>query len=169
MPKDINKKRGYEQAWYLPDSPEKDEEGQTFWKPVVRVGRHVPFGYRQDPDDPYILLPIEEELELLEQAKIYMRRYSLRQVARWLSEESGRYISHEGLRKRVNIERSRKAQAAIYRQYARRAKEAEEKARKIEENRIGGKTLYENSSSLRRKAEEQQQDDSSSGSETSGD
>jgi len=164
MAKDINKKAGYEQTWYLPDSPDKDKEGNSFWKPVVRIGRHIPFGYKQDPDDPDILLPIEEELELLEQAKIHMRRYSLRQVANWLSEESGRYISHEGLRKRVNIERSRKAQAAIYRQYARRAQEATEKARKIEEQRIGGRTLYENNSTKRRAAEK----DSSSG-ETSGD
>jgi hypothetical protein len=164
MAKDINKKAGYEQTWYLPDSPYKDNEGNSFWKPVVRIGRHIPFGYEQCPDDPDILLPIERELELLEQAKIYMRRYSLRQVANWLSEESGRYISHEGLRKRVNIERSRKAQAAIYHQYARRAKEASEKAKRIEENRIGGRTLYENTST-RRKAEA----DDSSTSETSGD
>lgn len=166
MAKDINKKAGYEQTWYLPDSPYKDKEGNSFWKPVVRIGRHIPFGYEQDPDDPDILLPIERELELLEQAKIYMRRYSLRQVARWLSEESGRYISHEGLRKRVNIERSRKAQAAIYHQYARRAKEASEKAKRIEENRIGGRTIYENSSSRRKAAEEQS---NSSSTETSGD
>jgi hypothetical protein len=166
MAKKVYKKGGFEQTWCLPNSPYRDSEGNSVWTPVVRVGRYIPFGYEQDPEDPDILLPIHEELELLEKAKIYLRRYSLRQVANWLTEESGRYISHEGLRKRVNIERSRKAQASIHNQYARRAQEASEKARRIQENRIGGKTLYENRSS-RRKAEEA--GDNSSSGETSED
>lgn len=108
------------------------------WYPVVRIGRHVPFGYEQDPEDPDILLPIPHELEMLEKAKLYLREYSLRMVARWLSENSGRYISHTGLKKRVNIEESRRKAAATYRVYAKRAEEAAEKARKLEEERIGG-------------------------------
>ena len=40
------------------------------WYPVVRVGRHVPFGYKQDENDEDLLIPIPEELELLEKAKI---------------------------------------------------------------------------------------------------
>ena len=38
--------------------------GKRVWYPVVRVGRVVPFGYKQDPDDKDILLPIQSELEL---------------------------------------------------------------------------------------------------------
>ena len=42
------------------------------WYPVVRVGRHVPFGYKQDENDEDLLIPIPEELELLEKAKLNM-------------------------------------------------------------------------------------------------
>jgi hypothetical protein len=142
MKKNLQKKAKTNQLWFLPNKPEEDEEGNSFWIPIVRIGKHVPFGYRQDPDDEDILLPIEEELELLEKAKIYLRTYSYRQVAAWLSNESGRYISHEGLRKRVNVERSRKAAAARSLAYARRAQEAADKAAKIQ-GRIGGRTVYD--------------------------
>ena len=33
-------------------------DGKKTWYPVVRVGRVVPFGYKQDPEDEDILLPI---------------------------------------------------------------------------------------------------------------
>ena len=121
------------QTWKI---PKRGLTGE--WYPVVRVGRHIPFGYEQDPDDPDILQPIPEELEMLETAKKYLAEYSLRMVARWLSEHSGRYISHVGLKKRVNIEEQRRNSASTHRVYERRAKEAAEKARKLEEARIGG-------------------------------
>ena len=54
-------------TWTLPKPDFVD--GEYVWKPVVRLGSHVPFGYRQDPNDGDILLPIPEELELFEQAK----------------------------------------------------------------------------------------------------
>ena len=116
--------------------PEETEDGFV-WKPVVRVGRIIPFGYRQDPEDNDIILPIPEELELLEQAKVYLKQYSLRNVADWLSEESQRYISHVGLMKRIKLEQKRKKEASTQRYYAQRYKEAAEKARKLEEERIG--------------------------------
>ena len=132
-------------TWKLP-APEK---GETFeWKKVVRVGRHVPFGYRQDPDDCDILIPIEQELELLEEAKKYLRQYSYRDVAAWLSEQSDRYISHVGLMKRVKIEQKRKREAANQRQLAAKYKVALEKAEKLEAQRLGGKDLRESASSL---------------------
>jgi hypothetical protein len=137
------------QTWFLP----KAIEGE--WYPVVRVGRHVPFGYEQDPDDDMILLPIQSELELLEKAKKYLAEYSLRLVAQWLSQESGRYISHVGLIKRVNIEKTRNQAADAHRVYARRCKEASEKALKLEEQRIGGR---------RTRAGSDEEDSSSSGS-----
>jgi len=105
---------------------------------MVRVGRHIPFGYEQDENDKDILQPIPEQLEMLEQAKKYLAEYSLRLVARWLTEQSGRYISHVGLNKRVSIEQKRRKTSSTYRDYERRYKEASEKARKLEEDRIGG-------------------------------
>ena len=123
--------------WKLP-VPEETDEGFN-WQPVVRIGRTVPFGYEQDPTDLDVLQPIVDELELLERAKKYLRQYSYRDVANWLSEQSGRYISHVGLMKRVKLEQKRKRQASNQRYLAERYKEALQKAEKLEE-RIGGRT-----------------------------
>src|SRR5210317_1920190 len=82
--------------------PLRGEDGE--WYPIIRVGRHIPFGYKQDEDDPDLLIPIPEELELLEKAKLLLQEYSIRNVAHWLSKQSGRYISHVGLDKRVRLE-----------------------------------------------------------------
>ena len=122
--------------WKLP-VPEETEDGFN-WQPVVRIGRTVPFGYEQDPTDLDILQPIVDELELLERAKKYLKQYSYRDVANWLSEQSGRYISHVGLMKRVKLEQKRKRQASNQRYLAERYKEALQKAERLEE-RIGGR------------------------------
>ena len=124
--------------WKLP-VPEETDDGFD-WQPVVRVGRTVPFGYEQDAKDKDVLLPIVEELNLLEKAKKYLKQYSYRDVSNWLSEQSKRYISHVGLMKRVKIEQKRKTDAATQRYLAQRYKEALEKAEKIEAKRIGGRT-----------------------------
>tara|TARA_Y100000004_G_scaffold85036_1_gene95432 strand:- start:52 stop:471 length:420 start_codon:yes stop_codon:yes gene_type:complete len=123
--------------WKLP-VPEETEDGFD-WKPVVRVGRVIPFGYKQDPEDKDILLPIVEELNLLEKAKKYLKQYSYRDVANWLSEQSGRYISYVGLRHRVKLEEKRKREASNKRYLAERYKEALEKAEKLEATRFGAR------------------------------
>ena len=123
--------------WKLPP-PETTENGFE-WYPVVRIGRHIPFGYKQDPEDQDILLPIEDELELYEKAKKFLKQYSYRDVANWLSTQSGRYISHVGLMKRVKIEQKRKTTASNKRYLAQRYKEALEKAEKIEARIQGGR------------------------------
>ena len=123
--------------WKLP-VPEETDEGFN-WQPVVRIGRTVPFGYEKDLTDLDILQPVVEELELLERAKKYLKQYSYRDVANWLSEQSGRYISHVGLMKRVKLEQKRKRQASNQRYLAQRYKEALEKAEKIEATRFGAR------------------------------
>jgi len=120
--------------WQIPLRGELGE-----WYPVIRVGRHVPFGYEQDEEDELLLLPVPSELELLEKAKLFLKEYSTRQVANWLSKESGRYISHVGLYKRVRMEEKRRRASSNYRQYAKKYKEAARKSQKIEEERLGGK------------------------------
>jgi hypothetical protein len=120
--------------WQIPLQGEKGE-----WYPVVRVGRHIPFGYKQDEEDEFLLIPIPEELELLEKAKLFLQDYSVRQVAKWLSDQSGRNISHTGLYKRVRMEEKRRRASSNYRQYAKKYKEASRKSQKIEEERIGGR------------------------------
>ena len=124
-------------TWKLP-KPEK-VDGEWQWEPIVRIGRFVPFGYRQDPDDCDILQPIPEELELFEQAKKHLKQYSYREVAAWLSETSGRYLSHVGLYKRVKLEQRRKTEAATQRYLAQRYKEALEKAERLEGRLLGQK------------------------------
>tara|TARA_R100000951_G_scaffold56153_2_gene47158 strand:- start:191 stop:607 length:417 start_codon:yes stop_codon:yes gene_type:complete len=132
-------------TWKLP-APKQGEEFE--WRKVVRVGRLVPFGYRQDPDDCDILLPIPKELDLLEEAKKYLRQYSYRDVAAWLSEQSDRYISHVGLMKRVKSEQKRKREAANQRYLAEKYKAALEKAEKLEAERLGGKGIKSNSATV---------------------
>jgi hypothetical protein len=116
--------------------PSLGPDGYKFL-PVVRVGRVVPFGYEQDPDDKDILLPLEDELLLLEKAKKFLKQYSYRDVANWLSTNSGRYISHAGLMTRVKSEQQRTKESANYRYLARCYKEASEKAQHIEERSLG--------------------------------
>jgi len=120
--------------WQIPLQGKKGE-----WYPIVRVGRHVPFGYKQDEEDEMLLIPITEELELLEKAKLFLQDYSVRQVAKWLSDNSGRSISHVGLYKRVRMEEKRRRASSNYKQYAKKYKEASRKSQKIEEKRLGGR------------------------------
>jgi len=128
-------------SWRLP-VPLNDEEDFE-WLPVVRVGRIIPFGYLQDPTDCDILLPVPEELNLLEKAKKHLGQYSYREVAAWLSTTSNRYISHVGLMKRVELEQKRKREASNQRRLAEKYQEAIKKAERLESQRIGGRELKE--------------------------
>jgi len=102
----------------------------------------VPFRFARD------VAAYSEELELYEQAKKHLKQYSYRDVANWLSDQSGRHISHVGLYKRVKLEQKRKREAANQRYLAERYKAALDKAEKIEAQRLGGKDLRESASSL---------------------
>lgn len=116
--------------------PRKGKHGE--WYPVVRVGRHIPFGYEQDKDDPDLLLPIPEELDALEKGKEFRAAgYSYRQIAAWLLTATGRSISHTGLKKRYEQEEKRRRGSNQARRYAEKYKKAIEKIKRLEE-RIGG-------------------------------
>ena len=54
-----------------------------------RKSRVIPFGYKQSETDDKILEPIPQELEVLEQAKVYLDNSSYREVANWLSTFTG--------------------------------------------------------------------------------
>ncbi len=123
--------------WKLPQPTDIKEENE--WLPVPRIARTVPFGYEVDPEDEDLLLPIKEELDHLEKAKMYLRQYSLREVAAWLSKNTGRYISHLGLQKRIKHERQRKDKARSLRKWAEYAEKAIKKAEEIETSRVGDK------------------------------
>ena len=125
--------------WKLPQPTDIKEEND--WLPVPRIARTVPFGYEVDPEDEDLLLPIKEELDHLEKAKMYLRQYSLREVAAWLSKNTGRYISHLGLQKRIKHERQRKDKARSLRKWAEYAEKAVKKAKEIETSRVGAKRI----------------------------
>ena len=121
--------------WELPQPTDIKEDEE--WIQIPRIARTIPFGYKQNEDDSDLLDPIEKELTLLEQARKYVNQYSYRQVANWLSKQSGRYISHVGLQKRLKNERRRKNQARSLRKWAEYAEKAISKAKEIESQRTG--------------------------------
>ena len=125
--------------WKLPQPTDIKEENE--WLPVPRIARTIPFGYEVDPEDEDLHLPIKEELDHLEKAKMYLRQYSLREVAAWLSKNTGRYISHLGLQKRIKHERQRKDKARSLRKWAEYAEKAIKKAEEIETSRVGAKRI----------------------------
>lgn len=115
------------------------------WSAIPRISRTVPFGYRVDDDDPDLLQPVVLELEALEKAKVHLLQFSTREVAQWLTETTGREISHEGLRKRLNNESNRRRKEKALRKWAKRIEEVRAKADKILKTRTGaGEDLYPN-------------------------
>ena len=123
--------------WKLPQPTDIKDENE--WVQIPRIARTVPFGYKQNEEDPDILDPIPVELDLLEKARKHINQYSYREVANWLSTNSGRYISHVGLRKRLANERQRKDTARSLRKWAEYAEKAISKEKAIEEARTGAK------------------------------
>ena len=129
--------------WKLPQPTDLKDDNE--WMPIPRIARTIPFGYELDPEDNNLLKPIKIELDLLEQARKYIKQYSYREVANWLSKNSGRDISHVGLMKRLKNERKRQNQAISLRRWADYAQKAIQKAEEIEESRTGAKQEPENS------------------------
>ena len=123
--------------WELPQP--LDIKDETEWSPIPRIARTIPFGYVQDEQDPDLLQPVQNELDKLEMARDYLKQYSYREVANWLTTQTGRYISHVGLMKRVANERQRKNQARSIRKWAEYAEKAIAKAKEIETQRTGAK------------------------------
>jgi hypothetical protein len=130
--------------WKLPQPTDLKDDSE--WIPIPRIARTVPFGYELDPEDNNLLKPIKIELDLLEQARKYIKQYSYREVANWLSKNSGRDISHVGLMKRLKNERQRQNKAISLRRWADYAQKAIQKAEEIEESRTGAKQEPESSS-----------------------
>ena len=122
--------------WTLP----KPDIELKQWNRIPRVARTTPFGYKVDEADDDFLIPIETELELLEKAKQHLIQYSYREVSNWLSKESGRYISHVGLKKRIQVERKRKKAATIKRKLASRLEKTIQEIQKLEQETTGSST-----------------------------
>ena len=129
--------------WVLPQPTDLKDDNE--WMPIPRIARTIPFWYELDPKDKNLLKPIKIELDLLEQARKYIKQYSYREVANWLSKNSGRNISHVGLMKRLKNERQRQNKAISLRRWADYAQKAIQKAEEIEESRTGAKQESESS------------------------
>ena len=125
--------------WKLPQPTDLKEEKE--WATIPRIARTIPFGYVVDEHDPDVLQPVKVELDLLEKAREYIKQYSYREVANWLTKNSGREISHVGLMKRLKNERQRKNKATSLRRWAEYAEKAIHKAKEIEESRLGAKRV----------------------------
>jgi|TARA_R110000822_G_scaffold3573_1_gene15529 hypothetical protein len=123
--------------WKLPQPTDLKDENT--WIQIPRIARTVPFGYVQSQKDSEVLDPIDNELDKLEMARKYVKQYSYREVANWLTKQTDRYISHVGLRKRLMHEQQRKNQARSLRKWADYAEKAIQKAKIIEEERTGAK------------------------------
>ena len=125
--------------WKLPQPTDLKDEDQKEWTQVPRISRIIPFGYKKNEEDPDVLDPIPFELEAIDMARKYVNQYSYRQVANWITKKTGREISHVGLRKRLMHERQRKNQARTLRKWAEYAEKAIQKAKAIEEGKIGAR------------------------------
>ena len=70
------------------------------WKPQKKLSCFIKWGYKIDPHDPERIIPIPEMEALMDQALKYLRtgKHSFRDVADWLSANSGTRISHVALR-----------------------------------------------------------------------
>ena len=133
----MKRKTNFEKAelgyWMLP-KPNNIKS----WERVPRLTkRSVPFGYEIDTEDDSWLMPISRELELLELAKKHLKQYSYREVSAWLTTQSGRSITHDGLKKRIDVERRRKSLAAIKRKLASWLEETIVQYETLEKERIG--------------------------------
>ena len=123
--------------WKLPQPTDLKEDNE--WLEIPRIARTVPFGYEKSEEDSYLLIPVPNELDKLEMARKYVNQYSYREVANWLTKQTGRYISHVGLRKRLQNEKHRKNKARSIRKWADYAEKARLKAKEIEEQRTGAR------------------------------
>ena len=72
----------------------------TAWPKKTRPNAtaKIPYGYVVDEDDPLVLHPDLNTIGYLEKALEFLDNgNSYRETARWLSEQSGHDISHQGL------------------------------------------------------------------------
>lgn len=120
-------------AFILPQPTTTDE-----YVKIPRLSRTIPFGYKVDEEDDGWLQPVPLELQALEKAKKYLKQYSSRQVAAWLTTVTGREISHVGLLKRIKSEQSQRRKSSTYRKLADGYEKALKKAQEYEE-RLGTK------------------------------
>lgn len=94
-----------------------------------------PWGYDEDPNDPDQLLPNQHALRCLEIApKLQAKGYTLKEIAEWLSEESGSNITPAAVRNRILIRKRRSQRATLLRQAVIRYGKAVERLQNAEQS-----------------------------------
>jgi hypothetical protein len=68
---------------------------------IRRSSSTIPFGYKLNDSNNQMLEPVQEELDMLDKVLPLIREktLSLREGSMWLTHETGRSISHMGLKK----------------------------------------------------------------------
>ena len=68
---------------------------------IRRSSSTIPFGYKLSESNNEVLEPIQKELEMLDKVLPLIREktLSLREGSMWLTHQTGRSISHMGLKK----------------------------------------------------------------------
>jgi hypothetical protein len=68
---------------------------------IRRSSSTIPFGYKLNESNNEMLEPVQEELDMLDKVLPLIREktLSLREGSMWLTHETGRSISHMGLKK----------------------------------------------------------------------
>lgn len=64
-------------------------------------GKHIPWGYKISESDPKVIEADERLFKILLLAKNYIKEYSIRSIAEWISKESGNPITYEGFRRLI--------------------------------------------------------------------
>ena len=97
-------------------------------------------------DNDALLEPIPYELEALELAKSHLKQYSYADVCIWLEKQTGRPITQQALRRRVDIDLKRKKATTAKRFLAQRLQKILKEIETLEKNRIGAYSTYEEES-----------------------
>ena len=121
--------------WILPQPKEAYDTQEFLPIPNLKNSKVAPFGYKINDEDRSVFDPIPEELQALEKAKQYLKQYSSRKVAAWLTNVTGRSITHMGLLKRVKDEGRNNRKAQVFRQWARRLEKPLKLAEKYEKTK----------------------------------
>lgn len=131
------------------------------WAPYRRKSLRgsIPFGYFPDPDDKLNLIPDPVQVEAIEEGFDFLDQgLSLREVSEYVTEKSGRSISHQGLRhlwakyrghtpatkKRIAANRAVKAKPKTMTREERKIERAKQKAAKLKRSITFAKKALDN-------------------------
>jgi hypothetical protein len=91
----------------------------------------IPYGYKASEDDPLVLLPDQEVVDVLTKAFEYLENgHSLREASNWVSDQTGQKLSHQGLSniwRRIKGEDSKRQKSLAKANKKRKPKTAPEK------------------------------------------